>query len=119
MIGRLNGRRLAVLAGVLALLGLLSLIATSERRFAGYTTDEAGEVVQVEFTCGSLLAGGGLVDVGDPTGVEVPQDLGLQDDPGIECPEDAPVWKFGLALAGILVVAAVVWGWQRFEPEEP
>lgn len=112
-----SGPRLAVVAGVLVLLGLLALVATSERRFAGFTTDD-GRVVQVEITCGSLLAGGGLVEVGDPTGVEVPQDEGLEDDPGTECPIDAPVWRFGLALAGILVVAGGLWIWQRLGPRK-
>lgn len=102
--------RAAIVAiGVAVLVGL-AWIGTRPRELAGYEV-RGGEVVQVPLTCESILAGGGLEAVGEPTGVEVPQDAGLEDSPGLTCPEDGPVWIGVFAVSAVLVVGATAWGW--------
>lgn len=102
-------RAVVVVVG-LAALALLGVVGTQPRQLAGYQVVD-GEVVQVSLECASLLAGGGLDQVGAPTGVDVPQDEGLEDDPGLACPEEGPLWIAVLGTAAVLVVGAVIWAW--------
>lgn len=103
-------RVLVVVVGVVVLTGFFA-VATRPRVVAGYERSEDGTVVQVELTCGSLAAGGGLEEVGEPTGVEVPQDEGLDREPGLKCPDEGPVWQAALLIAGVLLVSGVIWAW--------
>lgn len=104
-------RRGLVLVGGLALIAGLLLVATRPREVAGYRRGADGTVEQVALTCGSLAAGGGLEEVGEPTGVEVPQDEALDVDPGLKCPEEGVVWQAALLIVGVVVVGGVVWAW--------
>jgi hypothetical protein len=105
-----GGRVAVVVVAALVLVGLV-LVGTRARTVAGFAVVD-GRVEQVAVTCGSLLAGGGVEDVGGPTGVEVPQDEGLEVDPGVSCPEDGAVWQVGIGMAAVLVVGAAAWAWQ-------
>src|SRR5690606_33161880 len=89
------GRVAVVVIGLLVLAGM-ALAATRERTVSGYELADDGRVVQVRLTCGSILEGGGVVEVGAPTGIEVPQDERLEEDPGLDCPEEGATWQAGL-----------------------
>ena len=109
--GRLAARAAVVVVGVLVLFGLF-VAATSSRQVAGYRLTDDGVVEQVALTCRSLSEGGGLGSVGEPTGAEVPQDLGLEVEPGLRCPEEGPVWQAALLIGAVVVLGATVWGVQ-------
>lgn len=103
-------RALVVLVGLAVLAGLV-LVATRPREVAGYRRAADGTVEQVALTCGSLAAGGGVEEVGAPTGAEVPQDEGLDAEPGTKCPEEGVVWQAALLIVGVLVVGGIAWAW--------
>ena len=111
-------RALVVVAGLAVLAGL-ALLATRPREVAGYRRAADGTVEQVALTCGSLAAGGGVEEVGQPTGVEVPQDEALDIDPGLKCPEEGVVWQAALLIVAVLVVGGTVWAWMAVARDRP
>ena len=111
-------RALVVLGGLVLLAGLL-LVATRPREVAGYRRGADGTVEQVALTCGSLAAGGGVEEVGEPTGVDVPQDEALDVEPGLKCPEEGIVWQAALLVVAVVLVGGVVWAWMAVGRSPP
>ena len=103
-------RALVVVVGLVVLTGFF-VVATLPREVAGYRRADDGAVEQVALTCGSLARGGGLQEVGGPTGVEVPQDEALDVDPGLKCPEEGPIWQAALLIVGLVLVGGLLWAW--------
>lgn len=103
-------RAVVVVVGLAVLTGFF-FVATLPREVAGYRRTADGTVEQVAITCGSLAAGGGLEQVGGPTGVEVPQDEDLDVTPGLKCPEEGPIWQAALLTIGVVLAGGLVWAW--------